>query len=83
MLFYNGKKLKKLKKELIIFFTIFVVASLIVHYSAWISHPIEHIKALSYNSMPYHPILYTFIIYILVAVIRGIFLLIKKIIRKK
>ncbi|QDF27801.1 hypothetical protein [Halarcobacter anaerophilus] len=75
--------MKKLKKEIIVFFTIFVLSSLIMHYSAWISHPIEHIKALSYHSMPYHPILYTFIIYILVAVVRGIFLLIKKIISKK
>jgi len=71
--------LKRLKKEFIIFFTIFIIASLLVHYSAWISDPIGQIKALQYSAMPYHPILYTAILYILVGVIRGFFLLIKKI----
>ena len=57
--------------------------SLAVHYSAWINHPIEHINALFSHSLPYHPILYVLIIYILIALVRGCFYLVKKLFSKK
>lgn len=72
-----------LKKESLIFLVIFVISSIAFHYTAWISYPIEHFKALFSHSMPYHPLLYVFIIYLLLAILRGIILLIKKIIGKK
>ncbi|WP_190275658.1 hypothetical protein [Sulfurospirillum deleyianum] len=38
----------------------------------WISHPIEHFQQLM-SHQPYHPLLYTFIVYAVIGFIRLIF----------
>ena len=71
--------LMSLKKEISIYFGLFIISSLVVHNSVWFSHPIEHINALSSQGMPYHPFLYTLIIYLALGFIRLVIKLIKKI----
>ncbi|MCD8478504.1 MAG: hypothetical protein LRY68_12030 [Sulfurospirillum sp.] len=38
--------------------------------SQWVSYPIEHFKHLATHHMPYHPLLYTLIVYLFVGLIR-------------
>lgn len=68
-----------LKREFSIFLTIFVVLSILMHFDSWISAPLEHLKALSSHSMPYHPLLYVAIVYTILLILRGFIKLIKKI----
>ncbi|WP_421715796.1 hypothetical protein [Arcobacter arenosus] len=66
------------KKEITIYIVLFIISSLLVHNSIWFSHPIEHINALFSHGMPYHPFLYTFLIYLVFGIIRLVIKLIKK-----
>lgn len=68
-----------IKKEILIFLIIFLISSLIVHFDSWVNTPISHISNLSAHPLSIHPILYTLFIYIVVLVLRGILLLIKRI----
>jgi len=74
--------LVNLKKEVTIYIVLFIISSLVFHNSIWFSHPLEHISALSSQGMPYHPFLYTFLIYFALGIIRLVFALIKKIFKR-
>jgi len=66
-------------RELISFAVIFVLLSLLVHFKAWIDHPVEHIKNLSNSSLGlWHPLVLSLVVYVLVAVIRAMSYFIKK-----
>lgn len=67
------------KKELMIYTILLCVLALGMHMSEWVSHPIEHFKDLAHHPMPYHPLLYAFIIYLVLAALRGMFHVLKKI----
>lgn len=58
------------KKELLIFFILFCALALGMHMNEWIGHPIKHLHNLANHSMPYHPLLYTSLLYLLIALIR-------------
>jgi len=71
-----------LKKEIIIFFVVFLILSVGMHYKEFIEFPLEHIKGLP-NSSAYglgfsHPIIFTFIVYTMVSLPRLIFRVFKK-----
>lgn len=71
-----------MKKEFIIFLTIFLLLTLAMHFDVWLSHPLEHLQGLA-NSGVYglgwvHPLVFTFMVYLLVLPIRGVFSLFKK-----
>ena len=72
-----------MKKELFIFLTLMIVLALGMHFNQWISHPIEHLEQLSHHKMPYHPLLYTAFLYIILGAFRGFFFLAKSIFRRK
>lgn len=58
-------------REIIIYFAMLTVLAFMIHFKACIYHPIEHIKAI--NTAPFgafHPFLFTFIVYIVILVIR-------------
>ncbi|MBN1839515.1 MAG: hypothetical protein JW802_05670 [Campylobacterales bacterium] len=59
-----------MKKESVIFILLFVFLALGMHMNQWASHPIEHFKHLATHHMPYHPLLYTLIVYLIVGLIR-------------
>ena len=71
-----------LKKEIIIFCALFVFLALGMHFNQWFSHPIEHFRALLEHSMPYHPFLYTALLYVVVAFFRWIASLIVRIFKR-
>ena len=72
-----------MKKELVIFIVIFLLLALGMHMNQWLTHPMEHIAHLSEQKMPYHPLLYTFIVYLLVGFFRLIFGFILKLFRRE
>ncbi|WP_333804199.1 hypothetical protein [Sulfurospirillum sp.] len=49
----------------------------------WLTHPLEHLNNLSANKMPYHPLLYTTIVYIFTGLIRAVLSAIIKLFRKR
>lgn len=71
-----------IKKELVIFLILFIVSSALYHFQSWKTNPIEHFQALFSQPMSYHPLLYVFIIYIGIAIIRIVISLIKKLFSK-
>jgi NADH:ubiquinone oxidoreductase subunit 6 (subunit J) len=61
-------------KELYILISIFLFLTLSMHYQEWLSNPVEHIYNLS-NADAYgfgliHPLVFTFLIYILILLSR-------------
>lgn len=62
--------MKILKREIIIYLALFIIASFVMHYSIWLSAPIEHIKNLTHNVFPLHPLVYTFGCYIVLWLLR-------------
>ena len=65
-----------MKKELIVFLSIFLFLAIGMHFKEWLSHPIEHIIALpkagAYGFGALHPLIFTFIVYLFLGVFRGI-----------
>jgi len=72
-----------LKKEILIFVTIFFFLALGMHMNQWLSHPLTHLNNLSTNKMPYHPLLYTTIVYIITGLIRAVLGAVIKLFRKR
>lgn len=71
--------MKRIVKELLLFVIILVVVAFVIHIDRWLTAPIEHFQNLTNHGLPWHPIFYAIIVYILLLMIRGIFsLLIKK-----
>lgn len=72
-----------MKKELIIFIGLFLFLAIGMHFKQWISHPIDHIAALphagAYGLGAIHPLVFTFILYLIV----GVFRLIGKLFSRK
>jgi hypothetical protein len=63
-----------MKKEFLVFVGLFLFLAIGMHFKQWSSHPIEHLMALpsasSYGLGWEHPLVYTFIVYIIVYVLR-------------
>ncbi len=71
-----------MKKELSIFLAIFLVLAIGMHFKEWIDHPVEHLTALpnagAYGIGAAHPLVFTLIVYLLFAAVRGVARLFKK-----
>jgi hypothetical protein len=71
-----------MKKELMIFLTIFLFLAIGMHFKEWISHPVEHLMALpkagAYGFGAFHPLIFTTIIYGVISFFRGIVYLLSK-----
>ena len=69
-----------MKKEIGIFFAIFLFLAIGMHHKEWFSHPIEHIMALpkagAYGIGPLHPLVFTLILYVLFVLVRSVYRLI-------
>jgi hypothetical protein len=60
-------------RELKVFIILLILLSILMHFGAWFSHPIEHLNALDKSSLGlWHPIILTSIFYLIVASIRWI-----------
>jgi len=71
------------KKEVAIFIAIFLVLALMMHMDQWLTHPLQHLEHLTTHKMPYHPLLYTAIVYLLIGFIRLIVNAFMKLFRRK
>ena len=71
------------KKEIFIFTAIFLFLALGMHIGQWLTHPLEHLNHLSTHKMPYHPLLYTTIVYIFLGIIRAFLNILMKPFRRK
>lgn len=71
-----------MKKELIIFIGLFLFLAIGMHFREWMSHPIEHLEALphagAYGIGAIHPLVFTTILYLIVALFRGIIRLFRR-----
>ncbi len=72
-----------MKKEIVIFVLLFCILALGVHMPQWISHPIEHLHNLATHKMPYHPVLFTFIFYSFIGLIRLLIYGIKRLVKPR
>lgn len=65
-----------MKKELIIFIGLFLFLAIGMHFEEWMSHPVEHLMALphsgAYGLGALHPLIFTAILYLVIALFRGI-----------
>lgn len=67
--------MKKAPKELILFGVIFILVAFVIHMDRWLTAPIEHFKNLTNHGLPWHPLLYALIVYIIILGLRGLFAL--------
>ncbi len=71
-----------MKKEIIVFLSIFIFLALGMHFSEWLSHPLEHIQALptsgAYGIGALHPVVFTIAVYLILGIFRILFAYIKK-----
>jgi uncharacterized membrane protein len=71
-----------LKKELTIFVSILIVLTVGMHYKEFLNHPLEQIMNLgnsgAYGLGLFHPLVFTFIIYIIILLPRLVFKLFKR-----
>jgi len=70
------------KKELLIYLILFFVLTFGIHFKELIAHPLEHIINLptsgAYGLGVYHPLIFTFILYLIVLIPRFIITLLKR-----
>jgi hypothetical protein len=70
------------KKELVIFIGLFLFLAIGMHFKQWTSYPIEHIMALpdanAFKIGAIHPFVFTFIAYIILAIVRFVIKLLTK-----
>ena len=72
-----------MKKELIIFVAVFLFLAIGMHFKQWLDHPIEHLVNLPHGGafgVPgiAHPLVFTLVIYLVLAMFRGIVKLFSK-----
>lgn len=73
-----------LKREILIYFGIFIFLSAGMHYKAWLTHPLTHIQSVSESNFgPYHPLFFTLGVYLFVSIIRVIFTLFARLFKPK
>ena len=71
-----------MKKEIILFLTVFIFLALVMHFKEWLDHPLAHIEALptagAYGIGAFHPLVFTVAIYLILGFFRVLFKYIKK-----
>ena len=73
----------KIKKEIIIFISCFIILSILMHYKEFLEYPLLHIQSLPNSSLGvYHPIYLTLLVYIIILFIRFISSNILKLIKR-
>jgi len=76
----RGKLLQGLKSYIVLF----LLLTLIVHFSQWIDNPLEHLKSLPSSSLGvWHPLIITLGIYFILLLLKVIVRFIKNLITKK
>ncbi len=70
-------------KEFVIYLIIFLFLTLGMHYKEWFSHPFEHISSLPTSQFgAFHPIFFSFGVYLIVLIMRGVIVGFRKLIKR-
>lgn len=75
--------MRKVLREIAFFCGLFVFLALGMHMDKWVSSPMEHLHALSAHTLPSHPLIYTFVIYVAIALLRGLLSMLARLFFKK
>ena len=71
-----------MKKELLIIVSIFLILTISIHYNEFLTHPLNHILSLSkagaYGLGGLHPVIFAFIVYVLILIPRFLIKLFKR-----
>lgn len=62
--------MRRLAKEIFIFAVIFLLLGLGMHMDKWLSAPVEHFAQLSHHVMPWHPLIYSALFYLILGAAR-------------
>lgn len=65
-------------REVAFFIVLFLLLALGMHMEKWLSMPIEHFHNLSKHTLPLHPFIYTFVVYVGIMLLRGILALLAR-----
>ena len=66
-------------KEIGIYLFLLLFLSIWMHAKAWLHHPIEHLKALPSSPLGWwHPFVLTFVVYILILIVRVAIALVRR-----
>jgi len=72
-----------MKKEFFIFLSLFLLLAIGMHFSAWLSTPVEQIQALSGSPLGlFHPLYITLVFYLFILVLRVIGKFLKRVFTK-
>ncbi len=75
--------MKRVLREIVIFAFLFLFLSIWMHYKEWLDHPMEHLKALPESQFgPLHPLLFTFVLYLIISFLRLVIHWIRKLQRR-
>ncbi|WP_423494945.1 hypothetical protein [Malaciobacter marinus] len=74
--------MKNLKKLTILYVIVFILSSFIIHIDKWLNSPISHLKNLFHHPLPYHPLLYSFLIFLVISIFIIFIQLLTKIFKK-
>ena len=74
--------MQKIVRETLFFLTILIILALGVHMDRWLSAPIAHWEGLSSHVMPWHPVIYAAITYVILGVLRLVLLLLLRLFRR-
>ncbi|AXH08611.1 hypothetical protein CP960_09225 [Malaciobacter halophilus] len=79
--------MKYFKNLILLYIVIFLISSLVIHLDKWTKYPVEHFKALLNHSSPFHPFIYSLIIFtivlVIIVVLQSITKLLKKLFKNK
>jgi len=64
--------MRHLVREVVFFVILFGVLALGMHMDRWLSAPVAHWEGLGYHVMPWHPLVYTFGIYVVLSILRAV-----------
>jgi len=71
------------RKEIAIYLFLLLFLCVWMHYKELLDHPIAHFKALPQSPFGlWHPLLFTFVVYLLIAVVRGLIVLARRLQRR-
>jgi hypothetical protein len=63
-----------MKRELLIYFGLFLFLAIGMHFEQWTSHPVDHLlslpHAVAYGLGPEHPFVFTLVLYIIIGIPR-------------
>ena len=66
-------------RELKIYLALFIVLALIMHFKAWIDHPIQHLESLKDSSLGmWHPLTLTTLVYSVIGIFRLLWHFVKR-----